>query len=216
MFRFIRPSIPGTDTEGHPSGSERKEINMSKTQKIELTDLSTSSEGTFCMVECEFVFDGARYECAEYFTVEDGEVTVDDTADSHMRVNGIRNWTEGYMQPFVENSMDRDDYVAWLYNEKQVRDGMQAWLGENTKFRTAWLSKDGQGSYDGDIFNTIDDAQQSLSAWLSELLSMSRDDDDRKGFLDGSFFIETVVDGLSVDSVEHSTRDFHDDLNEAA
>lgn len=94
---------------------------------IVVSNLRVFDADSCSMVGCTLVFDGQIFFCAEYFD-EDGHV--DDSADSHMSVNGIHNLHKRRMEPFISNGMERDDYVRWTSAENVVRGAMQVFVAD--------------------------------------------------------------------------------------
>lgn len=79
------------------------------------------------MVGCTLVLDGKLYECTEYVTAEG---YVDDSADSHMTVNGIFNLQSRKMEPVFFNGMERAEFTRWTDANNVVRGAMQTFVTE--------------------------------------------------------------------------------------
>ncbi|WP_284776556.1 hypothetical protein [Agrobacterium sp. lyk4-40-TYG-31] len=78
------------------------------------------------MVRAILTVDDTDYECVEY--VDDG--MINDSADSHMNVNGIYDIESRRSVPFVEGGMYKEDYLRWEAVEKFVRHEMQSFVDE--------------------------------------------------------------------------------------
>lgn len=99
-------------------------------RKITVSGFSTDDG----MVVATITVGGRNYECAEYY---DCTGVVNDTADSHMNVNGIYNAEAGHMEPFTEGGMDLDDYLTWSQIETFVRTKMHEYIAAITKLAAA-------------------------------------------------------------------------------
>lgn len=88
--------------------------------------------GDFDQVRAILTVDGTDYECLEY--VDEG--IVNNTADSHMSVNGIYNVESGLNEPFIARGMDKEDYIRWSAIEALVRKEMQSFI-DNDRDLTA-------------------------------------------------------------------------------
>lgn len=86
-----------------------------------------SFHGDFDQVRAILTVGDTDYECLEY--VDDA--IVNNTADSHMRVNGIYNLRSKRNEPFIERGMDREDYIRWSAIEDFVRSELQAFVDSN-------------------------------------------------------------------------------------
>lgn len=95
---------------------------------IVVTDLRLVDADSCAMVGCTLVLDGVRYDCAEYFD-DDGHI--DDSADSHMTVNGIFNLQSGRMEPFISDGMERADYVRWTNAKNVVLGAMHVFVADH-------------------------------------------------------------------------------------
>lgn len=69
------------------------------------------------------------YQCSEF--VDDG--VVNDTADSHLSVNGIWNSTYGFRQPIVDYGSGDDDRAEWMKVETFIRNTMQSFVDQHFK-----------------------------------------------------------------------------------
>jgi len=141
------------------------------------------------MVTCTLTVDGRDYECAEYI---DRYNDIDTSADSHMSINGILNVSASKMEPFVDNTMDGDDYETWMLARRLVEAGMQAFLDDEPHvvlWQLYWLGREGRGDLDGGIYDTRSDAEAARLEFLSEILDQCADDEQRAGVLAGSMGI---------------------------
>jgi hypothetical protein len=146
------------------------------------------------MVTCTLTVAGRDYECAEYIDADDDLCT---GSDSHLSVNGIRNVGTGKMEPFVDNTMDGDDYKLWTDAEGVVVTTMKAFLDERVpeiRWHLNWAHENAL-IFGGDDHGSLEDAERAALTWEAELRDMCVEDWLLEKHLAGEMRIFPVVDG---------------------